>query len=264
MKQVLFSIAIVALWCTTMSSGCDSGGSSGGGGSFNGGQVTVVPSGGGVSKQGSAARFTIYKNCLYTLHNDSVYTWEIFPNGLIAKRGGIRVHHGIEALFVFRDQLFVASNVGVTYYTIDNPFVPKYLSGVTHITGCDPVVSNGTHMYYTVHGGTDCRNNAINSLYCYQLNANGSATFLSEMSFKKPIGLGINGQYLYVCDNGVGLRVIDISTPNTIKLLKTVAQPQAVDIIVDQDLLIMRLENGISYYDISEKDNPTFLSTVLN
>jgi hypothetical protein len=256
MKQLFYSFAIVILWCSLSSSGCgDSGGSSGGVQSFAPGTTPATGVG------GSLARFTIAKNHLYAIHNDSIKVFAIQSKRLNIINQ-FRAGNSIETVYPFGDNLFIASSIGMYAYNISNPSTPISQGYVQHVTGCDPVVANNTHVYLTIHGGTNCRGN-INELQIYELKTPfNNSKLLKKINMKSPLGLGLKNNNLYVCDRGIGIKVIDVSNPINASLHHTIPLPIAKDVIPYNNLLVCMTETGLAYYDISSANQSIFLSSL--
>jgi hypothetical protein len=257
MKHILSTLAIIILWCSLSSSGC---GESGGGG----GVQTVAPGtgGGGTGVGGSTARFTIAKNCLYAIHNDSLKVFSIQTNRLNITNQ-ISVGRSIETIYPFENSLYIAGPIGMVAYDITNPISPLYQGYVQHVTGCDPVVANATHVYLTIHGGTNCRSSNINELQIYKLGTTfNKSVLLAKVQMTSPLGLGLKNNRLYVCDRGVGIKVFDISTPANTSQNHFINLPIAKDVIPYNNLLVCNTESGVAYYDISNPNQSNFLSSI--
>jgi hypothetical protein len=79
---------------------------------------------------------------------------------------------------------------------------------------------------------------------------------------QNPVGLGLHGNYLFVADKMQGLVVFDITNGDS-PLQKQVIQGETfIDVIVNNNILICMLTDGIAYYDISDMQNITKLSTL--
>jgi hypothetical protein len=74
-----------------------------------------------------------------------------------------------------------------------------------------------------------------------------------------PLGLALNQQYLYVCDQEKGLYVMDVSNPEMPVIKNTINGEVFLDVIADANTqtLIAMLKDGIALYDMA---NPILLS----
>ncbi|MEO7984655.1 MAG: hypothetical protein ABI688_11300 [Bacteroidota bacterium] len=79
-----------------------------------------------------------------------------------------------------------------------------------------------------------------------------------------PHGLGISDSALYVCDGSAGLNVYTIRNTFSPVLLRTVTGETFFDVIPYGNILICQVGNGIALYDISNRNQPVFLSRILN
>lgn len=231
---------------------------------------SIGNNGGGTTGQGgSLARFTIVGNYLYTVDNQSVSVFDISNGSNPSFVNKISVGFGIEAIFPFKNKLFLASNAAMYVYNIDNPSQPSYAYSIGHFTGCDPIVANDTHAFLTIHGGTTC-GGTLNVLYAYAISDLMYPQLIGQLSMTNPFGLGLNDNVLYVCDNGEGLKIVDVSNPQQMKQVGLVGGENFVDVIITSsggstnDLLIAMLLDGTAYYDISNPLQPQKLATIKN
>lgn len=229
---------------------------------------SVNNGGGGTGQGGSLARFTIVGNYLYTVDGEYLNVFDISSNTSMTYRNKVQIGFGIEAIYPFRDKLFIASNTAMYIYNISNPENPYQESQAQHLTGCDPVVANDSVAYLTIHGGNRCGSN-INQLQVYNVKNINNPIFIKSYSLTNPMGLGMHQNYLYVCDNGSGLRVYDISDPYNPVSKQILTGENFVDVIIVSNLvspttLVCMLTDGVAFYDISNPMNITKLGTVKN
>ena len=79
-----------------------------------------------------------------------------------------------------------------------------------------------------------------------------------------PYGLGLKDDILFICDNGAGLRIIDVSDAYNPAKIGVVTGDAYVDVIPLGNLLIAMLKDGIAFLDISNPSSPTKLSSIKN
>ncbi|MDR1203227.1 MAG: hypothetical protein LBL58_16580 [Tannerellaceae bacterium] len=171
--------------------------------------------GGGFSegKSGSMARFCIAGDVLFTVDNSSLKTFDISDpkNPVFYKDRTQNLGFGIETIFPMDSLLFIGSQTGMHIYHISNRQIPQYLSTATHILSCDPVVAQGNYAYVTLNSNNIWCGRNTNVLQIYDITDLKNPEFVKEISvgFTSPMGLGIDGNKLFICDKG--LRVYDIT-----------------------------------------------------
>ncbi len=214
-----------------------------------------------VGKGGSLATFTIINDYLYTVDNQYLQVFHLEQGG--AARFVNRVYIGIdiEAIFPFKDRLFIASRQAMYVYDLANPELPSFVSATSHFTGCDPVVANDTVAFVTIHGGNQC-GSTINELLVYNIVHLQSPIQVNAIMMHQPIGLGLHDTYLYVCDKQKGLHVFDVQDAYQPVLKNIVTGQTFIDVIPEGDLLICMLADGIAYYDISNRTAPVLLKKI--
>ncbi|TXE17415.1 hypothetical protein ES692_09055 [Psychroserpens burtonensis] len=213
-----------------------------------------------IGKAGSLARFTTYDDHLYSVDNSTLNVFSIVDRENPVKVNEVFIGFNIETLFNFKEFLYVGSQNGMYIYSIQNPEEPLYLSEVQHFTACDPVVANATHAFVTLHADIGCGTN-INVLEIYDVNDVVNPIFISRRHLTKPIGLGLYGDYLIVCDDEV--KIFDISDIENTSLIHSI-NGDAFDVIVNNDTLILIGENGLYQYSLNPNSiqNTEQLSTI--
>jgi hypothetical protein len=196
---------------------------------------------------GSLARFTTYNDYLYTVDNSTLNVFSLADQSNPVKINDIQIGFNIETLFNYKQYLYIGSQNGMFIYSVQNPEEPQYLSEVQHFTACDPVVANATHAFVTLHADIGCGTN-INVLEIYDVNDVVNPIFISSRNLTKPIGLGLYGDYLIVCDDEV--KIFDVSDIENTTLVHSINR-DAFDVIVNNDTLILIGENGLYQYSLN-------------
>ncbi len=196
---------------------------------------------------GSLARFTLKGNYLYTVDDAGLNVFNITTTEDPVKVNSIPVGFNIETLFSYKNYLYIGSQNGMFIYDLENPEFPTQLAAVEHFTACDPVIANDTHAYVTLQSTTFCGNN-INVLEIYDVTTVTDPILLNSRNLTSPKGLGLYGNYLFVCDDEI--KVFDVSVPEESKLVTSINR-NAFDVIIRNDLLIAIGSTGLYQYQLS-------------
>lgn len=211
---------------------------------------------------GSLARFTLKGDYLYTVDNFDLNVFNVTNTDDPIKVNSVAIGFDIETLFGYKDYLYIGSQNGMFIYSLENPEFPQQLSSVQHFTACDPVIANDTHAFVTLHSETFCGGD-INVLEVYDVSDVTNPILLNSRNLTYPKGLGLYGDYLFVCDDEI--KVFDVSNPEESKLVTSLNR-NAFDVIIRNDLLIAIGESGLYQYRLSpDEDNgvkATQLSTI--
>lgn len=244
MKKI-FLLVTAGLAC--LLSSCESGESVGPGASD--GAIT--------GKGGSMARFAVVGDYLYTVDNASLNLFDISNAADPQPERTVPVTFGVETIFPFGDKLFIGTQTGMQIYDISNQAAPQYVSHYEHVVACDPVVTDGRYAYVTLRSGTACRQ-AINQLQVIDLQDIKKPTLIQQYNMKNPMGLGIDNDLLFVCDDG--LKVYDATDAMALQLIYHF-DVKAYDVIpVDGRLLLIGSDGFYQYqYDA---ENLTLLSKI--
>ncbi len=215
-------------------------------------------SGGSTGTGGSMAALIVYKHYLYAI--DANYSIKLFDiSQQIQLLGDVPVQAGLETLFIQNDKMYIGSAMGMFIYDLVDAKKPQYISSVQHVRSCDPVVVEGDWAYVTLHAGTGCNSMNVNQLEIIDIHDLKNPQRVKIMPMVHPKGLSINGDNLYICDDG--LKIMDISDKKThnVVLLNHLQGFDAFDIIAyehetEGEIIMVIGKNGL--YQISVK-SPT-------
>ncbi|MDN3723716.1 hypothetical protein QRD02_04930 [Aequorivita sp. SDUM287046] len=195
---------------------------------------------------GSLARFAMQGDYLYTVDEYGLNVYNITTPSDPVFVNNVPISFRIETLFNYKEYLYIGSQSGMFIYSIENPELPNYLADVQHFTACDPVVANATTAFVTLWSNLGCRT-TVNQLEIYDITDVVNPTLLSIRNLMHPKGMGLYGDYLFVCDDEI--KVFDISDPTNSFLVHNINR-EAFDVIVQNNLLIAIGQNGIYQYQL--------------
>ena len=259
MKQMKTYLQIAAIFllaaaCSDDSSTCG-GGYSDGAGNESSGQA------------GSMARFTISGDYLYTVDNDVMKVFDISipesPYHLPSKNQNLEA--GAETIFTLDTLLFVGSQNGMYIYDISRGEFPRHLSTTLHIKSCDPVVAADTFAYVTLNTLNSWCGRDANCLQVYNISDPTRPRLVKEVPLQGPRGLGVAGNKLFVCDQGV--KVFDVTDPtepvwtDDLDHIREIAGIVAYDVIPLATTLLVIGEDGFYQIDHSG-DRLAFISKI--
>lgn len=162
----------------------------------------------------------------------------------------VQMPWNIETIFPYDHYLFIGSTTGVSIYDNANPSNPVFVSELSHVSSCDPVVVQGNYAYATLRNGTTCQG-FTNELEVIDISNLKSPVLKAIVPLTHPFGLGIDGAHLFVCDDNAGLRRMDAQNPLTIEIKQTVSAGETRDVIPLGGLLLLLSTNGLYQFDYS-------------
>jgi hypothetical protein len=149
-------------------------------------------------------------------------------------------------------------------YNISDPLNILYLSHYEHITSCDPVVANDTLAFVTLNSQSTCRwQTGANELDILDITNIVNPVLLKSVPMQNPKGLGVDGQYLFVCNGDQGVKIFDISNIYPLEQVSGIAGIDAYDIILNNNTLILVGKDGLFQYDYSDINHIELLSNIL-
>ncbi|MDX1906499.1 MAG: hypothetical protein SF053_05635 [Bacteroidia bacterium] len=212
---------------------------------------------------GSMARFTIVGDFLYAVTPSSIIPVNIssLNNPVISPE--VFLGWNIETVFPYENKLFIGSTTGMIIYGLDKPDAPNFISIITHMNSCDPVVVEGDYAYVTLRDGTTC-NTFTNQLDVVNISNVTNPRLEYSYPMTNPHGLGIRDGVLFICDGAAGLKIYDAADPGKITANQLAHFPgiNTFDVIPLHNVLLMIGDDGLYQYDYSDLKDIKQLSLI--
>ena len=80
---------------------------------------------------------------------------------------------------------------------------------------------------------------------------------------ENPKGLGVDGQYLFVCNSEQGVKVFDISNIYQMEQVSGISGIDAYDVILNNNILILVGKDGLFQYNYEDIHQIELLSNIL-
>jgi len=220
-------------------------------------------------KSGSITRFAIYGDYMYALDQNVVLVYNISNSGDPILANKVETDYGLETIIIYDETIYLGSRTSLYILDITAPEAPIILSKTDRadvfIGGCDPVVVKDQYAYATIKNIVNvCGNIAEQSLLItYDVSDKNNPVEVNSFPMDLPNGLGYEGNYLFVTDEGTDkLIIFDITAGDTPAFFNSVDLTDPVDLITDGDKMIVSTLTDFVIYDISDVNNVTKLSTI--
>ncbi|WP_236970492.1 LVIVD repeat-containing protein [Membranihabitans marinus] len=211
---------------------------------------------------GSTARMTISHNTLYWVNDSQLLTFDISDQKKPREISSTNIGWGIETIYPFKDKLFIGSTSGMFIFSLEDPYRPELQSSFSHANACDPVVANDNTAFVTLRSGNEC-NGFVNQLDVIDVENINAPYLIRTYEMIQPQGISLLDKYLYLCEGDFGLKILDVSQRDDVKLLNHIKSIKANDVIaLGNDILMVIGDDGFTQFDISERDNPKLLSEI--
>ncbi|MFQ3578801.1 MAG: hypothetical protein SNJ71_01495 [Bacteroidales bacterium] len=212
----------------------------------------VSPDSSSTGVGGSMARLTINGNTLIAATtNSELKAFTIGNNGVPVQSSVVAVNATVETIFPYNNYVLLGTETGMFAYEVSDNGKLTYISNVEHIRSCDPVAAQNNFAYITLNGlGTRCGSSS-SMLQIYDISSITKPKLIKEYAMDNPFGVGIDGNLLFVCDNG--LAVYDVQDKSNIQKLMH-HYIAAWDVIPYKNILIVTGETGIHQYSYNLND----------
>lgn len=222
-----------------------------------------IPTGSDTGVGGSLARFTVVGNYLYVVDNTNLQTFDVSQPDNPTFITTVNIGFGVETIYPFGGKLFIGSQEGLFIYDINTDGTPSYISQYQHFTSCDPVATDGQFAYITLRNQTECNLNGLNVLDILDVSDVNTPTFIARYEMESPLGVGIDGETLFVCEVENGLKIFDVSSKQNIQIIKIFENIKARDVIILEDKTALILASDMIYQlDYSDLTNIKVLSSI--
>lgn len=223
---------------------------------------STLPSGGAnqqaTGQGGSLARFSIYQDYLYVVDDNNLNTFSIKDNSKPIVVDNQVVGERIQTIYNFKNRLYVGSERGVYFYSIEYPDYPVFISSLSHQWSCDPVVADDNLAYVTLSSSPNACRASINQLDILNIKTIESPKLIRSIQMNNPLGMALTKDYLLICDNAVYVykRIGD-----DIELKSKTEFINAKDIILKDSLAIVTATKGVFQFKF-KNEQLTFLSKI--
>ncbi len=215
-------------------------------------------------KSGSTARFSLVGDQLLALSGDFLVSYDVSnPASGLTRIDSIRAttntwgSQAPETVFPFKDYVLLGTPNGMQIYRNTNGQL-SYLSTYSHVMSCDPVVAQGDYAYVTLRQENRCRT-GLNQMEVIDISNIDFPVMKSATQMNKPMGLAVNGNDLFVCEDAKVCHV-DVSDPVMPRVVRWY-DATGYDCIYDRGRLVVVGPSGLVQYQMNG-DHLTELSRI--
>ena len=222
----------------------------------------IIPSPNTVGTNGSLSGFAISGQYLYSLaYGSQLNVVDIAAANDPVLANKLSLSDYSETIYPFENTLFMGGSTGMFIYDLSDPSTPVKKGGFSHITTCDPVITDGNYAYVTLHSGTTCHG-AINELDILNVSDLSNPALLKTYTLTSPRGLSKDGNLLFICDGKDGLKIYDATNVNQLSLIKTISGMETSEVIAQNGKAIVIATDGLYQFDYSDANNIHQLSKI--
>jgi len=215
---------------------------------------------------GSYSQIIVYGDWMYGLQENLLTTLDITDKSNIQIIHQQELAFDIESIFRYDNLLFIGSSSSMYIYEIDSAGIPKRQSVADYFTEddegaiiCwqDPIVADDQFAYATLSTSRvieRCGRSTleqVNELRIFNITDISNPLQVAALPMFNPKGLAKSNDFIYVCDDTAGLKVVDVSTPESPELVSEVSGFTAYDAVVYRGLLLVVGGDSFIQFDIS-------------
>ncbi|MEX2230758.1 MAG: hypothetical protein WD824_01255 [Cyclobacteriaceae bacterium] len=216
---------------------------------------------GGAGQGGSMTRFSIVGTYMYVVNNSTIQVFDISQQAFTAIHSE-SVGFGMETVFASGEYLYLGASDAMYIYSIADREHPEFIFRYSHIRSCDPVVVQGNRAYVTLRSGNRC-NAGTNALEILDITNPYSPFLVKNYPMNTPHGLAIEDNLLFICEGNSGLKLFDVSNEQELKLLHTISDIDAYDVIVRNGIATVTGEDGVFQYQFNTSGSELILLSTI-
>jgi hypothetical protein len=217
---------------------------------------------GGTSTAGSMAAIITVGNYMYLLKSSyQLVSYNISDKINPTLINTLNNFGQVETIYPFNNKLFIGGQAGMYIYDINTDGSLSKLGQFNHANACDPVVTDGKYAYVTLRNGTPC-NSYSNQMDIVDVTDLKNPFLVYTLKLKNPFGLCKKDNYVMVCDNNDGVKVINVSDASNPKVEKTINLNNTRDLFIVNNIAYIGTTEGLYLYDVSDMNNINQLSKV--
>lgn len=204
---------------------------------------------------GSLARYAIANGYMYFLETESITVYSLSnPESPEVIKTVPTDNSNVETIFSYGDYLYLGTPNGLEIFNIEDGANPYFVSTANHVRGCDPVVADSNYAYVTVRNSPICGTaEEENILEIFDTEDPENPVSVSITQLEYPIGLAIDGDILFVCDDS--LKIFDVSDRMNPSHLKSY-ESNSYDVIINGNNVVTVSDDGIKQY-LYDRENIT-------
>lgn len=228
--------------------------------------LDIASDSGDSALSGSYARMLKIEDRLYVIGRSSLRVLDTSDPSNPVHMKTISINATVESLFRNKNYLFVGSRESMFIYQLDTDGIPQLASETSYQAffnfSCfdDPIVSNDTMAYVTLSQSLlieGCGTTRTNELKIYNIEDITQPRIVNEIPMQGPKGLGLDGDYLFICEEFDGIVAFDVSDPQNVEQIYQSERFQAVDLIPANGNLIVIGVDTLYQYDYTDINNIT-------
>lgn len=216
---------------------------------------------------GSYANMLTIGEYLYLISNTELITYALTDPTQPEEISRTELGFGVESLFIRNNLLFIGSSTTMYIYEAGSDGIPVELNTTDYNSfgTCtrDPIVANDSISYVTLSSTVSfgCDRFELNELRLYDIVNISNPIQVNVLPMEQPKGLGLDDNWLFVCEANDGLKVIDVSDPLDLKEVHHFPGFKAFDVIPNNGLLMVVGPDSLYQFDYSNMDEMYELST---
>lgn len=218
---------------------------------------------------GSYANMLILDDFLYMINERELIAYSLKDPSSPVEIHKEELGFGIESMFIRGEVLFIGSASTLYIYSLGTDGIPSQISTTAYqnfrdMCMRDPVVANESTAYVTLSTAvsSDCLRSDVNELRLYDIMDLSSPILVNSLEMEQPKGLGLDGDWLFVCEANDGLKVVDVSDPLDLKVINHFDGYRAFDVIPRSGHLLVVGPDSLYQYNYTDRNDMYLLSAM--
>jgi len=200
---------------------------------------------------GSTARMIIVDDYLYAIAQNKVQLFDITTPSSPNPWVRVTVDWNIQTLYPYENYLLVGAADAVHILDNTDPASPFPIGDFRHATAIDPVVASDGYAYVTLKNDPLAFNSVDDQMNVISLADVTNPTLEKTIPMQGPEGLTVVDDSLYVCDGRSGIKQFDISDRANPTVVSSVPGVDCNDVIAFNGILYAITDTSLQQFDYS-------------
>lgn len=214
----------------------------------------------------TSARFTTAGDRLYTIDETRLMALDISSPEALVLIGEIPAPPGVENILHLNGHLLLGTTETTHIYRLQSDGLPTLLTDYDGLLACDPVVLSDTFAYVgkqLFECGPGDEDDTASALDIISVADWGNPYEINSLPMERPSGLAIDGELLFICEEGSGLLILSLEDPRTPQEIVRFGGIYAVEAIpIGNDILLIIGPSQLLQLDYSDLDELEIISTI--
>lgn len=204
--------------------------------------------------KGTMNRIAVEFDHVYVISTDKLYAFS--NSSSLYKTTELSINSNTETIYASNNRIYLGSSSAMTVYNATNPGFPWEVSELQHTESCDPVLPNGSVVYYTLRAIEDegCNLLGENTLNVVDVSNPSEMVVVNAFELDSPYGMALISNKLLVGEGANGLTIFNANDAKNLVKMVNYPAVEAFDVMIhptNPNIILVTNSTGIKQIEIN-------------